>query len=197
MDHAIQVECSNNLKSLYLASLLYADDHDDKIIPLARAAEQSTWPIILFPYLYTEGFIAQQYVNLIAQIDSARCPSSSERFGYGHNYSQLGYYFNPNDKLVRRFMQAPEPNNTTMLVDNAPRFVGPYWPLKFEQYWRPFVRHNNLNEDVVVNYIHSDFEANILWLDGSVGAKSILDPYLGYTNSVEFDRWWRFDKKNL
>ena len=65
-EKARQITCTNNMKQIYLATVLYGDDHDDLICPYEIGTTGGygiTWPIILKPYTKGGSSAEYDYVN--------------------------------------------------------------------------------------------------------------------------------------
>ena len=91
-ERARQIACMVNLKQIYTAMIEYANDNDDKTVPLVNwTTETWTWPMLLKPYtrggkdiIYRSegGWTFYEYMLFY-------CPT---RHAQGHRFSMNGFY---------------------------------------------------------------------------------------------------------
>lgn len=196
-------ECQSNLKHLMIAVHLYSDDHDDVLVPFAGPnAEKPYWHLgnwtgKLVNYLYPDFDQPRFYST--NDFKMASCPSTDQRFGYGHNYAYIGAErrdpFGPGWiwLIKKKRHEATNPNRTTVLVDNVLTYEDPA-PNRFG-YWRSFVRPGGGTlQDNTVNFIHNELSANVGWLDGSVSSRFKGDGYVNPGNFKASLDWWTLAK---
>ncbi len=182
--------CQSNLKQILLAAAGYSGDYDDFLVPVYSlheftATQTGNWNGMLRKYLD----VNKTSFASTADMPVAACPASPQRFGYGHNYTYLGWHHEPAPPVVRNFFkisQVRQPAGTLFFVDNlnttatAPDAFGG---------WKPYVRSGaSTLQDVTVYFVHSN-QANVGWVDGHASPRRVGDG-LVLPGSPDGDLWW-------
>ena len=129
-EKARQTSCLNNVKSLMLGNLMYAQDYDERLIPAAIPYGPSGWVYwfqVLQPYLKNTQIL--------------KCPSDTVPYGYGWNYQEFGYYYGTHGTgWATALAEIDKPAETILLGDNADGSDGRY--LYKSSAYTTSVRHN-------------------------------------------------------
>lgn len=184
---AKSIQCTNNLKQLLAASILYSNDYDDYIEPVFTPIKKTQndtnhWIGLLQGYLGRNDAIFSSSHDL----PSAVCPMSPKRFGYGHNYLYLGWHQDPNFNSFK-LTWFKNPADVAHLCDNIiPTSADPNQFMS----WQPFVRSGGFPlQDVIVYFVHHS-KTNVGWLDGHVSSRLRNDGFVK-PGALETDRkWW-------
>ena len=97
-EKARQASCLSNMKRIGLAHMMYAQDYDDRLAPLATQASSigapllpdgavTWWVNLLQPYIKTHQIFA--------------CPSDEAAVGIGFSHPDVGIWLNSGPKLAR------------------------------------------------------------------------------------------------
>ena len=177
------ISCAANLKQLGQAATLYTGDYDGYIIPgasapvnLLRMAEaDATWLATLRKYLGCAlppvGY-GKPLFEQASELKAGVCPSSPERFGYGHNSWGLGLLADPllpaGSYQNRAVKLAAVTKSSTILFlgDNFRAKYSEEFNRKFSNWagWLAPGSHGYENDWSSLYFVHAD-AANVLYLD--------------------------------
>ncbi|MBI4025417.1 MAG: prepilin-type N-terminal cleavage/methylation domain-containing protein [Verrucomicrobia bacterium] len=162
------LQCVNNLRQLYLATLAYVEDNDGFL----NGEDTGGWPSYLAPYMGVARQVAQDYWAAEG-LPIYRCPSSKARAGggavgnpwtypgygwcYGANYTYLfDRHLAPFVIIPLRIGEAAQPSATVWMTDtdSSPAYGGGYFGVI-------------LPTAFLTGYFHKG-HANVLWLDGHI-----------------------------
>jgi len=188
-EKARQVDCMNNLKQIYLAAVLYGDDHDDLICPYWSEESSGygpTWPMLLKPYTkggdvhegYTHYSKAQsKYIKIYYKL--FYCPtrlSQGEKgehmnqgfpTNYTPNHNVMGMVASPNQEHI------PPPLRKTSTVKRFRDFqhqaeIGMLFEaLGWVMGSKNDIKSPSQNPDFGMQFDHGK-KMNVLMLDGHV-----------------------------
>ena len=154
-EKARQTSCASNARQLALGVLMYAEDHDETLPPVAHAAPESDgqadeeahgrlWTDLLFPYVRSHPTL--------------RCPTDPTRSSTSYGLNELAFadLADPEDLRVdvTSLAMFQSPVETIMLGDigaeddfatprlNGYKLVAPSFPLNDGEDARPAARHH-------------------------------------------------------
>jgi len=198
---ARSVSCASNLRQMGMAAGAYSGDWNGLLLPAFVMADDAAggpkhFTGLLRSYLDCD-LPENAYFTSASQLKVAVCPESPRRFGYGHNYMNLGWkwWFVPasrvtasSDKVYLLDMTgsaAISGTATTSLSTDPGDFT----------YWRPYVRPGGYTAlmDFIPNFIHRG-RANVAWVDGHVSSRQSGDGMWAddglWTSSPSYV-WWK------
>ena len=177
------ISCAANLKQLGQAATLYTGDYDGYIVPgasapvnLLRMAEaDATWLATLRNYLgcsLPPAGYGNPLFTEASELKVGVCPSSPERFGYGHNSWGLGLLADPQlpagsyqNRAVK--LSAVSKSSTILFLgDNFRAKYSEEFNRKFSNWtgWLAPGSHGYENDWSSLYFVHAD-AANVLYLD--------------------------------
>ncbi len=177
------ITCTANLKQLGQAGNLYTGDYDGYIVPGATAPTNplnmgeadATWLAALRKYLGCAlpavGY-GQKLFEQASDLKVGVCPSSPERFGYGHNAWGLGMLADPvqprgsyQNRGVK-LSSIRKSSGIVFLADNLRARYSDAFNRKFSNWaaWLAPGSHGYKNDWSSFHFVHNNM-ANVLWLD--------------------------------
>jgi prepilin-type N-terminal cleavage/methylation domain-containing protein/prepilin-type processing-associated H-X9-DG protein len=180
--------CANNLSQINKAALCYTTDYNDYIVPCftpwdADATALTHWTGLLLPYLGSER---ETPFTSAADLPIAVCPTSPERFGYGHNYDEMGWEQRPTYFFFFKITSATSPSNTIFFADATNPAADPSLFMS----WRSYMRHAGHYPgtwDYHIDFPHNR-RTNIAWLDGHMQSRMENDGIIYLPDS--YQKWW-------
>jgi len=186
-DMAKSLACSSNLSQCGKGGMLYASDYNDFIVPCyanydAVAGDLNLWNGLLRGYF---GINRSSSYSMASDCRPSVCPVSPERFGYGHNYTELGCGMGFSS--LKKIAGASQPSSTLLFVDSVNMTSAS--PGSFSS-WRAYVRSpvNYGCGDYLVYFVHNS-RANVSWLDGHVSARRSNDGLI-----TSQSNWWAYKR---
>lgn len=188
---AKKVSCLSNLSQITKAAFCYSMDYDDAIVPCFSPNAEYYHSWVGFLSVYTTGGSRDTDYTAAGQNRIAVCPASPNRFGYGHNYCELGWHQAGVISDFRKLAGASKPEATVFFADNKNQ-AGPD-PDLFPS-WTPFMRPASFYPacwEYILAFPHNG-TANVAWLDGHVSGRTETDGLL-YRPSSQTD-WWAYKR---
>lgn len=182
-EKAHAIACTGNLKQLGQAGNLYTGDYDGYIVPGATAPvnplnmgeADATWLAALRKYLGCAlpavGY-GQKLFQQASDLKVGVCPSSPERFGYGHNSWGLGLLADPaqpagsSQNRAVKLSSIARSSTLLFLADNLRAKYSEAFNRKFSNWaaWLAPGSHGYKNDWSSFHFVHNNM-ANVLWLD--------------------------------
>ena len=188
---AKSIACSSNLSQIGKANYLYASDNAEYVVPCfgggdAPAGDLNLWNGLLRQYF---GITTNSAYTKASDCRTSVCPMSPDRFGYGHNYTEMGAA--QNLCPFRTISGASQPSSTLLFVDSVN--VTASDPMSFSS-WRSYVRspENYGCADYLVYFVHNA-KANVSWLDGHVSGRRSDDGLLSPWSTAQ-QSWWAYKR---
>ncbi len=186
--------CANNLAQIDKAAMMYGLDYNDYIVPCFSPGDWTAdgltnWPGLLMTYW---GITRTTNFTKASDCPVAICPTSPERFGYAHNYEQLGWH-KANPPVVfcfKKFTNASAPTNTVFFADATNPDADPSLFLSWRGYMRPANFYPGL-WDYHIDFPHK-LRGNVAWLDGHVVSRQINDGIAFAPTSLA--EWWAYSR---
>lgn len=162
-EKAKQATCTNNLKTLAMATSLYAEDYDEACMPVNCKNGDAAWPQILTS-------LAPSYLSIAkGSFTKLQCPSNLHKYYYkGTEYKQDWSNYAYNSKLgsvakVVYLSQITSPSTTLQFVDASDYLITP-------------------DTGSNIAFVHAD-GANIAWMDGHISWAAKGTPKISYASS--------------
>lgn len=191
-EKAHAIACTGNLKQLGQAGNLYTGDYDGYIVPGATAPTNplnmgeadATWLAALRKYLGCAlpavGY-GQKLFQQASDLKVGVCPSSPERFGYGHNSWGLGLLADPaqpagsSQNRAVKLSAVSKSSTILFLGDNFRAKYSEAFNRKFSNWaaWLAPGSHGYENDWSSLFFVHTN-AANVLYLDAHVGIIPLL-----------------------
>ena len=128
-DRAKAISCSINLKQWGLAGEMYSSDYNSWIMPGTNYNDSSlhVWPWFMRGYVgNNQAANGSTGFTEASQLSVAVCPSTPQRFGYGHNSFRLGWWnVSSAGTPFRKMNESRKPSSVVFLADM-------YMPYKLE-----------------------------------------------------------------
>jgi len=195
-EKARQASCMNNLKQIGLATRMYIEDYDGWVLQhkqADRSAVQYRWYSILYSY----GYIKDKEVFECPSL--GKCDFDANKIGYGwnkHTYDTYANYAPGGYRHISRIQRRGGGKygvETFILATDT--HVGrpkdyPYEGFKASLGW-PYSYIGSGSDTRMVPFDrHSKF-VNVLFLDGHVEAKKLVDIVDAPGNDQKFLKYWR------
>ena len=197
--------CLNNLRQFGLSAAMYSESNEGFQVPVAFTplfltsetppfdTFQISWMALLVPYLdgptFPGGWTSSRDLRL------GVCPASPNRWGYGHNFTGMGYWASWGKKLVP-LATISRPSDKVLLCEQyaAPAgltHAGATDPGDFLA-WRAFVRPGgeSANIDYMPYFVHRT-TINVLWVDGHASARHQNDGLVQSGSAACNLAWWQ------
>jgi len=185
---AKKTACLSNLKQIGLASMMYAGDYDDSIVPyqINEVGKIILWcgEVSFFGGSIdaSKGLLAPYMKNK----EMKMCPSAKDMPYPLGPLSNYGY----NSVLMQAFQLARFPNlsefempaETVLLADSACYYGPPYGMIKYPAIYAPSWGTNH--EEPTVHGRHIGGAANTVWIDGHARSMKVT-PRPGVTFAAE------------